>query len=148
MKKAILFAALAAILALTGCGTKIIDYIYTDELIFRNSTDVPVRLESYDGDAMKALWTVEPGTTLKQTVTSDEGGGWGESTIRSYGKLRVVFGDERELWSDVATPDTPYNMYNSANCEIISYSNTLRQYFYELDAEMMNAATPIVPAAE
>lgn len=152
MKKAILFAAaavMAATFALTGCGgTEIIEYIYTDELIFCNRTDLSVKLESYDGGVMKALWTVEPGTTVKQTCTSDDGGGWGESTIRSYEKVRVVFGDAKELWSDINSLDTPYNLYSPNSCTVISYSNTLRQYIYELDEAMMNTATPIVHAVE
>jgi hypothetical protein len=80
---------------------------------------------------------------MKQTWTSDNGGGWGEITIRSYDKVRVVFGGMKELWSDIKTPDTPYNMYNTDNCTIMEYSHTLSQYVYEIDEAMMNAATEI-----
>lgn len=142
MKRAFLFLLFAAVFTMSGCGTKQIDWIYTHELIFRNSTGVTVKLESYDGDELKALWTIEPGT-LKQTWTSNNGGGWGEATIRSYGKVRVVFGDTKELWSDQLELNTPYNLYNPDNYTIIKYSNTLSQYVYEINEAMMNTATAI-----
>ncbi len=145
MKKAILLVA--AVLAMSGCGTKQIDRIFTQELIFYNRTGVTVKLESYDGDELKALWTIEPHQlTMKQTWTSDNGGGWGEVTIRSYGKVRVVFGGTKELWSDRGTLNTPHNLYNPDNCTIIKYSHTHSQYVYEIDEGMMNAASAIEAA--
>ena len=51
-----------------GCTCKEIDWIFTQELIFYNRTGVTARLESYDGDELKALWTIEPEQlTMKQT---------------------------------------------------------------------------------
>ncbi len=147
MKKVILLVAVAAVLAMSGCGYKQVDWIFTQELIFYNRTGVTVKLESYDGDELKALWTIEPEQlTMIQTWTSDNGGGWGEVTIRSYEKVRIVFGGTKELWSDRLKLNTPYNLYNPDNCTIIKYSHTHSQYVYEIDEAMMNAATAIEAA--
>ena len=42
MKKVVLIASVAAVLAMSGCGTKQIDWIFTQELIFYNRTGVIV----------------------------------------------------------------------------------------------------------
>lgn len=126
----------------------------TSIFVYNNLTEAVVRIEGYDGDEIKAVWTIEPGGTLSQVDKEGVASGYETIALSSCEQLRVAFDDVKEMkfrqfnTNDPSTWNQSFDLYGNLTFyrmdSWMEHGEWFVNYTYDFTQEMMDAAEPIV----
>lgn len=105
---------------------------------YKNETSGTIEIEKFKQNESFGSWYIAPQETLTNRTRVGQG-----DVIFHYSAVRVVFGNDKELWFKASESDKPYSVFNTDNYTFRRIAKRRVEYGYIFSDVQLNMATDI-----